>query len=62
MRTPIPLPAIRSTRRRDVLSAGFHAELDSFVLPLEAENLAPKTRRTYGDAGELGMPANSARS
>jgi hypothetical protein len=28
-------------------------ELDSFLLSLEAENLAPKTRRTYGDAVEL---------
>ena len=33
--------------------AAFRAELDSFLLSLEAENLAPKTRRVYGEAAEL---------
>jgi hypothetical protein len=53
MRTPIPSRPTRSTRPKDLLSAGFRAELDSFLLSLEAENLAPKTRRTYGEAVEL---------
>ena len=46
MRTPIPL----SARSEHLLPAGLSAELDSFLLSLEAENLAPKTRRTYADA------------
>lgn len=49
MRTPTPLP----TRLDDRLSTGIRAELDSFLLSLEAENLAAKTRRTYGEAVEL---------
>lgn len=49
MRTPTPLP----TRPDDRLPAGIRAELDSFLLSLEAENLAAKTRRTYGEAVEL---------
>ena len=65
MRTPTPLP----TRLDDRLSAGIRAELDSFLLSLEAENLAPKTRRTYGEAVELfgrflaerGMPIDPGR-
>lgn len=46
MRTPTPLP----TRPDDRLPAGIRAELDSFLLSLEAESLAAKTRRTYGEA------------
>jgi site-specific recombinase XerD len=46
MRTPIPL----SARSEHLLPAGLGAELNSFLLSLEAENLAPKTRRTYADA------------
>jgi hypothetical protein len=34
------------TRHDDRLPTGIRAELDSFLLSLEAENLAPKTRRT----------------
>lgn len=49
MRTPIPL----STRPQRLLPADLRIELDSFLLSLEAENLAPKTRRTYGEAVEL---------
>jgi site-specific recombinase XerD len=49
MRTPIPL----STRPSGLLPADLRVELDSFLLSLEAENLAPKTRRTYGEAVEL---------
>jgi site-specific recombinase XerD len=49
MHTPTPLP----TRLDDRLPTGIRAELDSFLLSLEAENLAPKTRRTYGEAVEL---------
>jgi site-specific recombinase XerD len=49
MRTPIPL----STRPSSPLPADLRVELDSFLLSLEAENLAPKTRRTYGEAIEL---------
>jgi site-specific recombinase XerD len=62
MRTSTPLP----TRLDHRLSTGIRAELDSFLLSLEAENLAPKTRRTYGEAVELfgrflagrGMPSD----
>jgi hypothetical protein len=62
MRTPIPL----STRPNGLLAADLRAELDSFLLSLEAENLAPKTRRTYGEAvkllgrflAERGMPTD----
>jgi hypothetical protein len=62
MRTPIPL----STRPAVLLPADLRDELDSFLLSLEAENLPPKTRRTYGEAVELlgrflasrGMPVN----
>jgi site-specific recombinase XerD len=46
MRTPIPL----SARSEHLLPADLGAELDSFLLSLEAENLAPKTRRTYAEA------------
>src|SRR2546423_7130859 len=53
MRTAIPLPTSRSNRPRVSMSLDFRAELDSFRLSLEAENLAPKTRRTYGEAVEL---------
>ena len=49
MRTPIPL----STRSSRLLPADLRVELDSFLLSLEAENLAAKTRRTYGEAVEL---------
>ncbi len=49
MRTPIP----SRTRLDGELPAAFRAELDSFLLSLEAENLAPKTRRVYGEAAEL---------
>jgi site-specific recombinase XerD len=49
MRTPIPL----SIRPSSPLPADLRVELDSFLLSLEAENLAPKTRRTYGEAIEL---------
>jgi site-specific recombinase XerD len=65
MRTPTP----RSTDRPEArLPAGLTIELDSFLLSLEAENLAAKTRRTYGEAVELlgrflverGMPTNPA--
>jgi integrase/recombinase XerC len=49
MRTPIPSP----TRLAGELPAAFRAELDSFLLSLEAENLAPKTRRGYGESVEL---------
>jgi site-specific recombinase XerD len=49
MRTPIP----RSTRPDAGLPADLRIELDSFLLSLEAENLAPKTRRTYGEAVDL---------
>jgi site-specific recombinase XerD len=49
MRTPIPV----STRPSSPLPADLRVELDSFLLSLEAENLAPKTRRTYGEAIEL---------
>jgi hypothetical protein len=62
MRTVIPSP----TRVDDELPAAFRAEIDSFLLSLEAENLAPKTRRGYGESVELlgrflaarGMPAD----
>jgi site-specific recombinase XerD len=53
MRTPIPVLTTRSTHPRDLLSAGFRAELDSFLLSLEAQNLAPKTIRSYGESVEL---------
>lgn len=49
MRTPIPV----LTRPSRPLPADLRVELDSFLLSLEAENLAPKTRRTYGEAIEL---------
>ena len=62
MRTAIPL----STRPAGLLPADLRVELDSFLLSMEAENLAPKTRRTYGEAVELfgrfvasrGMPSD----
>ena len=50
MRTPTPLSIDRPDAR---LPAGLTIELDSFLLSLEAENLAAKTRRTYGEAVEL---------
>lgn len=53
MRTPTPRPTARSPRPHDRLPAADRAELDSFLLSVEAENLAPKTRRTYGEAVEL---------
>ena len=49
MRTLIP----RSSRSDAELPAAYRAELDSFLLSLEAENLAPKTRRVYGEATTL---------
>jgi hypothetical protein len=49
MRTPIPPP----TRLDGELPAVFRAEIDSFLLSLEAENLAPKTGSGYGEAIEL---------
>lgn len=49
MRTPIPL----STSPDGLLPADLRVELASFLLSLEAENLASKTRRTYGEAVEL---------
>ena len=52
MRTPTPLP----TRLDDRLSTDIRAELDSFLLSLEAETLAPKTRRTYGGGGRALRP------
>jgi hypothetical protein len=47
----------------------FRAELDSFLLACEAENLAPKTRRIYEEAvalmgrflAERGMPTEPGR-
>ena len=62
MRTPIPL----STRPAGLLPGDLRVELDSFLLSMEAENLAPKTRRTYDEAVELlgrflasrGMPSD----
>lgn len=41
------------SRVDDLLPAAFAAELDSFLLSLEAENLAPKTRRVYAEAATL---------
>lgn len=49
MRTQIP----SSTRLIDELPAAFQTELDSFLLSMEAENLAFKTRRGYGEAAAL---------
>jgi hypothetical protein len=66
MRTPTP-----SLGRIDgEVPAALRAEIDSFLLSLEAENIAPKTRRGYGEAVELlgrflasrGMPAPRSRS
>jgi site-specific recombinase XerD len=64
MRTQIPT----SPRLVDELPPAFQAELDSFLLSMEAENLAPKTRRGYGEAAALfgrflaerGMPTGPA--
>lgn len=64
MRTQTP----RLTRSSPTLPADLRVELDSFLLSLEAENLAPKTRRTYAEAVELlgrflaarGMPTDPA--
>lgn len=50
MRTPTPVPTSLPSLR---LPAGLAFELDSFLLSLEAENLAAKTRRTYGEAVDL---------
>ena len=49
MRTRSPSSTTSST----ALPADFRAELDSFLLACEAENLAPKTRRTYEEAVAL---------
>ena len=64
MRTRTPQPAAR----RLALPGAFRVELDSFLLSLEAENLAEKTRRTYEEAvslfgqflAERGMPTTPA--
>jgi site-specific recombinase XerD len=64
MRTRTPQPAAR----RLALPGAFRVELDSFLLSLEAENLAEKTRRTYEEAvsllgqflAERGMPTAPA--
>ena len=64
MRTRTPLPTAPSIPLPDA----FQAELDSFMLSCEAENLAPKTRRTYQEAVALlgrflverGMPTDPA--
>jgi site-specific recombinase XerD len=65
MRTRTPRPAAR----RLALPGAFRVELDSFLLSLEAENLAEKTRRTYEEAvslfgqflAERGMPTAPAK-
>ena len=65
MRTRTFSPTARST----ALPADFRAELDSFLLACEAQNLAPKTRRTYEEAVALlgrflvdrAMPSEPAR-
>jgi site-specific recombinase XerD len=65
MRTRTPSPTAPSIR----LPVEFQAELDSFLLACEAENLAPKTRRTYREAisflgrflVDRGMPLDPAR-
>jgi hypothetical protein len=49
MRTRTPLPTAPSGPLPDV----FQAELDSFLLSCEAENLAPKALRTYEEAVAL---------
>ena len=49
MRTQTPL----LSRASPPLPTDLRIELDSFLLSLEAENLAPKTRRTYAEAVEL---------
>jgi len=60
---------ILSTKRPGgALPAAYAAELDSFLLSLEAENLAPKTQRVYAEAADLlgrflaerGMPTDPA--
>lgn len=64
MRTRTPHPPAR----RLALPDAFRVELDSFLLSLEAENLAEKTRRTYEEAvslfgqflAERGMPTTPA--
>jgi site-specific recombinase XerD len=64
MRTQTPSPTTRSAS----LPVDFRAELDSFLLACEAQNLAPKTRRTYQEAVALlgrflverGMPTDLA--
>ena len=66
MRTRTPLPTAPSIPLPDA----FQAELDSFLLSCEAENLAPKTLRTYEEAVALlgrflvdrGMPTEPARA
>jgi hypothetical protein len=50
MRTPISSPSRPRWRAAGRLP---HAETDLFLLSLEAKNLAPKTRRGYGEAVEL---------
>lgn len=65
MRTRTPPPTALSIPLPDA----FRAELDSFLLACEAENLAPKTLRTYEEAVALlgrflvdrGMPSEPAR-
>jgi len=49
MRTQIP----STPRLGGALPAAYAAELDSFLLSLEAENLAPKTQRVYAEAADL---------
>ena len=49
MRTQIP----STPRLGGALPAAYAAELDSFLLSLEAENLAPKTQRVFAEATDL---------
>lgn len=64
MRTQI----LSTQRPGGALPAAYAAELDSFLLSLEAENLAPKTQRVYAEAADLlgrflaerGMPTDPA--
>ena len=49
MRTQIP----STPRLGGALPAAYAAELNSFLLSLEAENLAPKTQRVYAEAADL---------
>lgn len=61
-------PTVPSARPGAALPAAFGGELASFLLSLEAANLAPKTRRAYAEAATLfcrfllqkGMPTEPA--